>query len=325
MKIEASRAVLDRLAAEQRRVLSAWRATLLLRRATREIPGAERRWRQAPASTEDVHPLLRRMEAQGEIRRLLPYEWRPPGLRKPQELGLVPPDSNPYRLYEVTVPYARFGPIDETEVLMEVHPYATLAYRSALVFHGLTDELPKDISAVLPADGRGGQLPPGTARLDWEGLALIRGTAVPKVFDRPIQWFRLSLPRFFGMADYRPHGYPVRVMTPERTLVEGLQQPDLCGGIETVLRAWVAARDLLEVERVVQYTERFGIAVLRQRVGYVLEMLGLHHPMLAAWRQGARRGGSSKLLGSAPYAPVYSERWSLSLNAPVVVLEEATG
>jgi predicted transcriptional regulator of viral defense system len=127
------------------------------------------------------------------------------------------------------------------------------------------------------------------------------------------------------MADYQPHGYPVRVMTPERTLVDGLQQPDLCGGIETVLRAWVAARDLLDVERVIEYTERFDVVVLRQRVGYVLEAIGLGHPTLETWRRGAHRGGSSKLVGSASYAPVYSERWNLSLNAPVAALEEAAG
>ena len=232
--------------------------------------------------------------------------------------------ANSRELFLVTVPYARTGAVDEYEVLMEAHPYAALAYLSALVFHELTDQLPKEITAITPIQRPSGLLPPGTEQLDWEGIARVPAILIPHIFDRPVHWIRVSSEKYFGIDAYRPQGYPVSVTTPERTLIDGLRQPELSGGIENVLQAWVTARDLLDLERVLEYSEKFNIAVLRQRVGYVLEALGFSHTTLEGWRTRARRGGSSKLVGSEPYAPVYSERWNLSLNASVVALEEGS-
>jgi predicted transcriptional regulator of viral defense system len=112
-------------------------------------------------------------------------------------------------------------------------------------------------------------------------------------------------------------------MSPERTLLDGLLAPERCGGFDNVLGAWVRARDTLDLDRLVEYVERLDVGVVRQRAGFLLEELDLSHPALARWQARARRGGSSKLLGSAPYAPTYSERWSLSLNAPLTALRAA--
>ena len=177
-------------------------------------------------------------------------------------------------IYEVTVPYAREGLVEEDEILMEVHPYATLSHLSALVFHSLTDDLPKGITALLPSGERGDLLPTGTEPLDWESLALVTGKAVSRILDQPVHWTRTDPSRYFGFREYAPRGYPVRVTTPERTLLDCLQRPELCGGIEGALQAWVRARDLLDVALLVSYVNRLDIAILRQRVGFVLAELG---------------------------------------------------
>ncbi len=299
-KATASLAILQQLAAENRRVLSDWRAVLLMRRATETIPANRRRWDKPPTSVSQVYPYLRQMRLRGEIR---PVDTRP---------GL--------HIYEVTVPYASGLPRDEDEVLMEAHPYASLAYLSALSFHNLTEELPKEILAITPAIGTGDLLPPGTHRDDWEGLPLVRGSLVRRVLGRAVRWFRIDPRRYFGLGEYRPRGYPVRVTTPERTLLDGLLRPELSGGIEVVLRAWAIGRDTLDLDSLVHQVDQFGIGVLRQRVGFTMDELGLHHQALAKWQTTARRGGSSKLVGSAPYASNYSERWNLSLNAPLTAL-----
>ncbi|MGH2459004.1 MAG: type IV toxin-antitoxin system AbiEi family antitoxin domain-containing protein, partial [Chloroflexota bacterium] len=225
-------------------------------------------------------------------------------------------------IYEVTVPYVYTGIVEEDEILMEVHPYAALSHLSALVFHDLTDELPKTITAVMPSTGRADLLPPGTETLDWESLALVTGQPVSRILDQPIHWTRTDPSRYFGLQEYEPRGYPVRVTTLERALLDCLQRPELCGGVENSLRAWVRARDLLDFDRMIDYIDRLDIAILRQRTGFVLEELGLSHPILGTWRQSAHRGGSSRLVGSAPYSATYSDRWNLSLNGPIAVLRE---
>ena len=302
VKVTASLAIVEQLASENRRALSDWRALLLLRRATEALPPTQRRWDKAPVSLTQMYPYLRQMRMRGEI----------------AQISVQPV----LHIYEVKVPYARMAPLAEDEVLMEAHPYATLAYLSALAFHGLTEELPKEILALAPAQGTGELMPPGTHREDWEELALVRGSLVRRILGRTVTWFRVAPRHYFGLGEYRPRGYPVRVTTPERTLLDGLLHPDLCGGIEVVLRAWALAYDTLDLDLLVRYVDQFGIGVLRQRAGFILDELGLAHPALEQWRVAAKRGGSSKLVAATPYAPIYSERWSLSLNAPLTALHE---
>ena len=300
MKLTAADAVVRLLANEGRRVLSDWRALILLRRATIDTPPHGRRWQRMPDSVDQVRPILRQMERRGE---------------------LAPVPQTRY-IYEVTVPYAGAGGLAEDEILMEVNPYAALSHLSALAFHGLTEELPQALDAITLAQGRAGVLPPGTDSSDWEGLPPVRSSKPAKVLGRPVRWRSVRVERFFGVGEYRPRRYPVRVTTPERTLLDGLQHPEACGGLQNVLRAWVSARDTLDLDTLVDYVDLLDIGVLRQRAGFVLDELGLDHPALQGWRGKASRGGSSKLSGSAPYAPTYSESWSLSINAPVEVLRE---
>lgn len=239
-----------------------------------------------------------------------------------RQRGELKPIPGLRHLYQVTVPYAGGAPLEEEEVLTEVHPYAALSHLTALAFHGLTDELPKGLTTTVPLDGTADQLPLGTQPQDWEGLAPVRGRMPDRVLGRPVTWRQVKPERFFGVSVYQPRGYLVRVTTPERTLLDSLQEPALSGGVENVLRAWALARDTFNLEVLVRYVERFDIALLRQRVGFILEELGLSHPWIEAWQDKAQRGGSSKLVASAPYSPHHSERWNLSLNAPIAALHD---
>jgi predicted transcriptional regulator of viral defense system len=294
LKTTASQAILERLAREQRRVLSDWRALILLRRATFELAPRERRWAQLPQQPDDLAPLLRQMQAREEIS---PIKHHP-------------------HLYQVTVPYARASLVEEPEVLLETNPYAVLSHLSALVFHGLTEELPKSITATISADTRGDLLPLGTEPNDWEGIRMPGGRTPKEILGQPVHWTRVKPERFFGFSIYQPHGYLVRVTTPERTLLDGLQDPEFSGGIANVFRAWSLARDTLDIDALLHQVDRFGVAVLRQRVGYIFDEFALSHPVVEAWRDHTSRGGSNRLVGSEPYSPVYSERWNLSLNGP---------
>ncbi len=295
-----SRAILSRLSHEQRRVLSDWRAFVLLRRATLSLSPVERRWSELPATIEDVRPLLRRMVRQGDLA----------------------PIRNAIQLYLVTVPYANSLPPHEYEVLEESNPYAAISHYSALVFHGLTLTFPKTLYATSPRHLLQDVLPVGTRTSDWEGHDSRPKMRFPAdVLGRDVEWTRAVQTRFFGDVEYEPYGYAVRIMSPERTLLDGLVSPQLCGGIATVLEAWGQAIRTINLELLFHYVERFDMAVLRQRVGFVLESLGIHHPEIDAWQTQAQRGGSSVLVASEPYSSRFDERWSLSLNGPIELLD----
>lgn len=300
VRTTAARAVLDQLANEQRRVLFGWRGLILLRRATFSLGPNERRWNQLPQDVSDLAPLFRQMRDRGEIAAIK-------GFRD---------------LYEVTVPYARQGFIDEREMLFELHPYVAISHLSAMVFHGMTEDQPKGITVTVSADGKGELHPIGSVLADWEGVPLPAGRTPASLNGRPVRWLRVKPARFFGFAEYQPLGYPMRYMTPERTLIDGLQNPNVCGGIAKVLRAWGVAQHSIDLDVLLHQVDRYDSAVLRQRVGFIADRLGIVHPMLERWHVSSQRGGSSRLVASAPFAPTFDERWNLSINAPVDILHE---
>jgi len=300
-KTSIADALQERLATENRRVLSDWRAVLLLRRASREIPLSDRRWKTPPRNVLEIRPILNRLSKTGE---------------------LVPLESFPF-LYRVNAPYARTEAVEEEEVLMELHPYAALSHLSALTFHHMTEQLSKDIHVSIPDNGSGGFLPLGTRSEDWEGVALVRGRVADSILGRRIHWHRLVSKRIFGTSTSDYHGYPVRVTTPERTLLDGLLHPDWSGGFANVLRAWAGYRDLIDLKALVKYVDQLDVRILRQRAGFLMEELGLRHPALAIWVTQAQRGGSSKLNGGAEFSSQFSARWQLSINAPIDLLREA--
>ena len=266
--------------------------------ASKSVPDGDRRWSAPPVTVEEARTILKRLAASGRLKAYPSYP----------------------NLYHVVSPYANQKPIEEDEILMELHPYAALSHHSALVFHQLTVQFPNEIHASIPTDGSSRISPIGLRNREWfPGLSSIRGHLASSIEGVPIHWHRLE--KFNGYSEYNPNGYPVRVTTPEKTLVDGLASPEWCGGLTNVLQAWINAQDAISLQAVLMLTDLQAVGILRQRVGYVLEKLGFSHPELDAWAAKAVRGGSSRLLASAAFAPEFSERWRLSINAPTFPLE----
>lgn len=222
-----------------------------------------------------------------------------------------------WQIFQVESPYADLLPIDELDVLFEVNPWVVVSDLSALQFHGLTDSNPGLIRVIRGRALKSELLPLGTTREDWFDVPFPERRTPTRLLQSTIESRAVNADRIFGFGEYQNHGVSIRVTTPERTLLDGLLLPDQSGGILSVLEAWMRAKPLLNPDVLVQFTDLHGIAVLRQRVGYLMESLGLQHQALDSWQRQARRGGSSKLVGSQPYSAVFNERWSISLNAPV--------
>lgn len=290
--------ILHLAANDGRRVLSLWRSLVYLRRATRFTDPEDRRWRSLPSTTADVIPVIRRMRTSGHVDSL------------PAAPGC----------YAVVTPYARTLPIRERELLFELNPYVALSHYSALEYHGLTQNQPKLIVAS-PGEINASRIL-GTDQDEWEALTLPVAYRPDRVLAQRVLWFNKSVDQSFGIVTRHDGPIPIRVSDIERALIESLQWPEYAGGINHVLNSWRTGIHLVDPDTVLEYTERFGINLLRQRVGFVMEELGMHRPLLDTWAGQSVRGGSSKLVTSLPYSATYSERWNLSLNASVGYLHE---
>ncbi len=62
---------------------------------------------------------------------------------------------------------------------------------------------------------------------------------------------------------------------PERTIIDGLKQPEYCGGFTEVAKAFWMRRDGLKIDRLVDYALRLGVGAVVRRLGFLLETCGV--------------------------------------------------
>ncbi len=72
----------------------------------------------------------------------------------------------------------------------------------------------------------------------------------------------------------------VRVSDPERTLLDGFDRPELCGGITDVARGIWASQKKIDFKKLGQYAARFRTKAAIKRLGFVLETLKIAPDLL---------------------------------------------
>jgi predicted transcriptional regulator of viral defense system len=132
-----------------------------------------------------------------------------------------------------------------------------LGYFSALAEHRLTDE---DSDAVYLAV-YGKNLPRGLSELDGQRVEMNRITVERKWFGA--ERLRAQARSFYSRSDL------------ERTLIDTLDRPDLCGEPEIWVRCWERAirQDRVDVNQLMDYAARMSKSVAA-RAGFWLRELG---------------------------------------------------
>lgn len=145
------------------------------------------------------------------------------------------------------------------DLVLGRHPYY-IGFLSALIAHRLTDLHSEAMYAAVPRGVRlRGEMP----------LALKVAQLGPKAWpaaDEEIERFRA----LEGTKEF------ARRSGVERTLVDCLLRPDLCGGFETATLAWARAQRRADVlwDRVAQIARRTGDSASR-RTAFMLDLVGL--------------------------------------------------
>ncbi len=174
-----------------------------------------------------------------------------------------------------------------------VQPYA-IAYASALSFHALSDLLPH---TILVATTR------RKAEVAVEELGL------------RFQFITLAPHKFFGFQTISIEDQPVRITTPAKTLVDGLDRPDLCGGIVELAKGLNRyAGNGPNWPQLTADARQLGNRTVFKRLGHLAEILGLE---VGAWLDHWRAEISP---GETLLDPRYGRRgpyhagWNLRLN-----------
>ncbi len=224
-------------------------------------------------------------------------------------------------MYTISVAYADVLPVSDEQILEEANPWAVMSHQTALIHHQLTDAVATAIHATVFSGHSRLRTPLGTKPEDWLDMRFPQPRKPKHIDGVPVVWVSMKEALDWGSEVGDSQGVPIYVTDLERTLLDALRQPAKAGGAFEVLRAWGRAREKLNLDRLVEYTDRYSVKILRQRVGFLLGMMGFHHKALGKWKEDLLRGGSVKLIAGSEYHDRYDTAWNLSINVPDSAIE----
>lgn len=120
--------------------------------------------------------------------------------------------------------------------------------------------------------------------------------------------------KFFGTTTRFIRGNRVTVSDPEKTIVDGLDHPEYCGGIAEMAKCLLEASKTIDLKKVISYAERLGNSAVFKRLGYLAEALGIALPIDIS---GKVAPGYSYLLPRSRKKGKHNSKWNLIINEEV--------
>lgn len=210
-------------------------------------------------------------------------------------------------------------PISIEEVVCAIDPFAYISHLGAMGHHGLSSS-PRGVlfvssypvsawrkcASVVMAKDCGGE----------EKSSVYKSTGLPRL--RKININKAPGFEVVGYNDKNISSFSkakrTRIASVERTFLDMLRRPDLCGGIENVMQVY-KKHVMNYLESVIKEIDINGSQIEKVRAGYILEEIcDIKDFVVENWLQFVQRGSSRKLDPYSEFSPDYSERWCLSLN-----------
>jgi predicted transcriptional regulator of viral defense system len=176
-------------------------------------------------------------------------------------------------------------------------PDGAVAYWSAIRAWGWTTQLPATIFLLTP-------------RQVSNPNRLILGVRY--------RFIRIKPERLFGLTQIVEGALPIRLTDRERTVVDMMDRPDLCGGVGEVAAALAEGWPQLDETKLAEYVLRHGSGTVPKRLGYLAERLAIPITGRTITVLQAKTGKGITRLDRAGAAsgPIVA-RWNLQVNAVV--------
>lgn len=131
----------------------------------------------------------------------------------------------------------------------------------------------------------------------------------------PFRFIRCQQQHLFGLTEHWVTKQDqVRVSDPERTIIDGLKQPEYCGGVTEVAKGLWMRRQDLHVDKLLGYAKQLGVGAVLRRLGFLLETYEMAQ---APDLDRLRHGLTATYVRLDPVLPAEGKRlrrWRLQLN-----------
>lgn len=107
----------------------------------------------------------------------------------------------------------------------------------------------------------------------------------------------------------------VSVSDLERTILDALGRPELCGGIKEIIRGIWSKKKLIDWEKLLQYAQKYPIKAAIKRLGFISEILQIESPILPQLISITALAKDYVLLDPTSLKiGKYHSRWHLQIN-----------
>ena len=142
-----------------------------------------------------------------------------------------------------------------------------------------------------------------------------RATRAQTILGTEFRFVRCKPEHLFGVAEHWvDKTEKVLVSDPERTVIDGLKQPEYCGGFTEVAKAFWMRRREMNVERLVDYALRLDVGAVIRRLGFLLEGYGIDAPGELGRLRGRLTATYQLLDPTLPPEGRRSARWRIRVN-----------
>jgi len=178
-----------------------------------------------------------------------------------------------------------------------------LSHASAMDLHGMTTQPQLIIYTTSPR---------------WRRSRSVLGTTFRFVYCKRA--------RFFGTIPHWVEKHEqVTISDLERTVLDGLRQPEYCGGITEIAKGLWMRRADLDPSKLVNYALRLGVGAVMRRLGYLMETYGLGTPRQLERLRRRLTPAYALLDPLLPREGKFLARWRLRLNVPPEELRAVVG
>ena len=189
---------------------------------------------------------------------------------------------------------------DPLVIASQLVPGGAAAYLSALHYWNMTEQVPRTVFVQTVAR---------------------RNTPSSEILGVRYQFVTIKQARFFGILSQTVDGMAFNITDREKTIVDSMARPDLCGGIMLIANALGSVNEV-DWYKLDQYLERFGSGAVYKRLGYLIERLDVdipnRHHLLTGWQERLTQGIAWLEPGGDRTGPVKT-RWRIRVNVKGLV------